>query len=144
MSGFKITITPDLAPYDGEYLLELPFTNDELHALKKLTGIRAGEIGEALDALDNDLCVAFAHLALEREGKTHSLRKLWAATTGSIKLDVVDEEGDEDVPPEKTATTPDEPGSETATSDEPMPSGPGSPSAGDHPESDLPRTGSQP
>lgn len=87
----------DLAPVTGEYELDLSyFTNRELHTIKTLSGVRAGELESALESLDNDLVVSLAKVALERNGKGNvPADVLWDARVGQIILDVTDEQAPE-------------------------------------------------
>ena len=71
-------------PWDGDYDFDPSFKNRELNRIKKITGIRGGEIGEALAAGDTDLMVALAVLALERAGKMVDPEDFWNAEVGSI------------------------------------------------------------
>lgn len=78
---------------DGEYDLDVgTFTNRELHTIKKVAGVRVGEFEDAMLALDNDLVLAFALIALRRSGKTVSDEMLWDFNAGAITLDLSDEE----------------------------------------------------
>jgi hypothetical protein len=82
----------------GEYRLELkigeksyditpPFTNGELHLIKKVAGVRAGEFEEALESGDNDMLVALACVAARRNGTARpTLEELWEMEAGSIEL----------------------------------------------------------
>ena len=82
----QIVIT-GIAGYNGEYDLDASyFTNKELHTIKKLAGVRAGEIQAAFAAGDNDLIVALAAIALERNGKAVHEQVLWDAKVGCIML----------------------------------------------------------
>ena len=47
-----------------------PFTNRELHLIKQIAGVRAGELFDAMEVGDNDLVVALAHIAVKRAGRT--------------------------------------------------------------------------
>lgn len=83
-----------------------PLTNGELHTIKKISGIRAGEIEEAFSAGDNDLMVSLASIALTRAGKPVPIHVLWDAPAGSSIVFTDDDpepagEGaaDEPVPP---------------------------------------------
>ena len=83
-------------PWDGRY--EFPdfgFTNRELFEIKKLSGIRAGELIEALDANDTAAFVGMAVVVLARHGKIVDPDDLWNAPVGSIVLDI---EADADPP----------------------------------------------
>lgn len=77
----KLTIK-GVDPFDGSYDLdftEQPFTNRDLHLIKKLAGVRLGELEEAFASGDNDLFVAVAVIQLRREGKVQKGRELAAA-----------------------------------------------------------------
>jgi hypothetical protein len=88
----------------GEYPFDLderPFTSGELHLLKEISGVRAGELMEAMEAGDTDIMVALAMIVLNRHGKTVPLRLLWESTLGQLTFDFQSEpeEEDDDVPP---------------------------------------------
>src|SRR3954469_25042893 len=77
-----------IAGLDGSYDLDLgKFQNEELHTIKKITGVRAGELEDAIQAGDNDLMVAFAGIALRRAGRQVDASHLWKADVGSITVD---------------------------------------------------------
>jgi hypothetical protein len=99
----KIVITGIGRAYDGEYDFDPSyFTNKELHTIKRMTGVRAGEIQAAFGAGDNDMIVAFAAIALERAGKSVYEETLWNAKVGCIELvsgTPQQEEGDDADPP---------------------------------------------
>lgn len=97
-----------VAPWDGVY--EFPdfrFTQRELHRIKQLSGIRAGELIEALDANDTAAMVGVAVVVLARTGKAVDPDDLFDSTVGSIRLDIVadpvDEEDDADPPTRQPA-----------------------------------------
>jgi hypothetical protein len=84
----KLTID-GVDPFDGVYELdfaEQPFTNRDVHLIKKIAGVRLGELAEAFEAGDNDLLVAVAVIQLRREGKVQKGREMDAA---EILLDAV-------------------------------------------------------
>lgn len=88
-----------IAGYDGEYPFDASyFTNKELHTIKTHSGVRAGEIQQAFAAGDNDLIVAFAAIALERNGKVVHADVLWNAKVGAIELVLGEDEVDADPP----------------------------------------------
>lgn len=91
----KLIIT-DIAGLNGEYDFGLAsFTNRELHLIKQESGVRAGELGEAFAARDNDLLVALAMITLQRAGKgdiSQFKDLLWDADAGKITFDLTDEE----------------------------------------------------
>lgn len=75
---------------EKKYDLNPPFTNRELHVIKTVAGVRAGEIFEALNAGDSDVLVALAHVAVIRNGTARpSLEELWDMEAGSISIDEV-------------------------------------------------------
>jgi hypothetical protein len=96
-----IKITGIGRAYDGEYDFDgTYFTNKELHTIKRMSGIRAGEIPAALEAGDNDLVVALTVIALERNGKTVHEDALWNAKVGCIEAILGDgEQADDEDPP---------------------------------------------
>lgn len=85
---------------EGEYEFDPSyFTNRELHLIKRETGIRAGELQDAVEAGDNDLVVTLAYIALLRAGKKlPNADMLWDASAGTITLDL-EEEGEAEGPP---------------------------------------------
>jgi hypothetical protein len=89
----KVTIA-GIPGVDGEYLLDLDdqFTNRELHLIKQLSGVRAGEVGEAFAAGDNDLIVALTLIALKRAGREVSVDLIWDAKAGGVTFEQTDEE----------------------------------------------------
>ncbi len=90
--------------YDGEYEFDPTyFTNKELHTIKRMAGVRAGEIGEAFAAGDTDLIVAFAAVALERAGKNVHEDTLWNARVGCIEF-VADETAEVEGDPPTTGS----------------------------------------
>ena len=98
-------------PWDGRYdFPDFGFTNRELFEIKKLSGIRAGELVEALDANDTAAFVGVAVVVLGRHGKTIDPDDLWNAPVGSIVLEIV---ADDDAGP----PTPPPTGSETGSPD---------------------------
>lgn len=83
----------NLGAYNGDHEMELEsLTNRELHTLKKISGVRAGELDEAFEAGDNDVLVAFLVIVLERKGhKPVNVDVIWDAPGGSIDF-ITDEE----------------------------------------------------
>ena len=74
---------------EGDKRYEIPeaYTYRELSRIKTLTGIRAGEIEEALSAGDTDLVVALAQIAAERSGDTAPFSALVSLDFGAISLE---------------------------------------------------------
>lgn len=135
----KIIIT-GIAGYNGEYDIDLAYlTNKDLHTIKRIAGVRAGEIQAALNAEDNDLAVAFTVIALERNGKAVHEDVLWNAQLGCINLqgDPVAEEEDALPPP----NGPEDDGSESVRKPS---SGPDLSEGSGHLENGQSRTGLRP
>lgn len=108
----KLTIK-GVEVFDGEYELDLTrgYTGNELHFIKKMSGVRLGEIQEAAAAGDYDLMIALAVIAVWRDGtkgvtKESAVRAaeaLLAEDSGFLTIDVG--EGDDAGPPEPTASS---------------------------------------
>lgn len=95
MAKLKIDGLPGL---DGEYEFDdSRFTMRDFHTIKRLSGIRAGELMDAYLAGDTDLRLALAVIALERNGRVGLEDQLWNAELGAIRLELGD--GDDEVPP---------------------------------------------
>ena len=95
----KLTIE-NLAPWDGDYPFDDGFfTNRELHRIKEISGIRAGEIFDALAAGDAVLGVALAAVIMARTGVQVDVDDLWDAKLGDIAIDWSADAG----PPEPTS-----------------------------------------
>lgn len=82
-----------VAPFEGTFDADLSrFNGRELHLIKELSGVRLGEIEEALNANDYDVVVAIAVIALVREGRVQkdaalrAARELMEADMGKITL----------------------------------------------------------
>lgn len=81
---------------DGEYEFDISyFTMRELHTIKRIAGVRAGELGDALEAGDSDAVVAMATVALNRHGIDDAEDRLWNSKAGQITI-VADDEPEED------------------------------------------------
>lgn len=67
----RVTIK-GLPGLDGEYdtvLAEQPLTNREMRMIRKISGVRGGEVIEAIRSSDNDFFIALAVITLARFGK---------------------------------------------------------------------------
>ena len=100
MAKLKIT---NLPPYDGEY--EIPsagWTNRELHFIKQTSGVRAGELEDAMRAGDMGVLVALSVVILRRAGVLNvNIDALWDSTAESFDVVADDEqEDDRDRPPD--------------------------------------------
>lgn len=92
MPKLIVTETPGL---DGEYEAEFDIgalTNRELRTIKKISGVTAGKLGEALRDGDNDLLIAYAVVFLGRAGKDEDMAEalLWDAPVGALQFDMTD------------------------------------------------------
>jgi hypothetical protein len=94
----KVTID-SLYNLDGEYDIDLVFTHRDFRDIKKIAGVRANEVMDALNAGDMDIIVALAAIALRRSGKPFDVEQLWDAEAGHIVLDFSDQEVDAGPPP---------------------------------------------
>lgn len=82
-------------PWDGSYEFEdFAFTNRELHRIKQISGVRAGELIEALDVNDTAAMVGVATVILARSDKLVDPDDLWDSTVGSLRLEIVADEDD--------------------------------------------------
>lgn len=111
----KVTID-SLYNLDGEYELDLVFTHRDFRDIKKIAGVRANEVMDAVNAGDMDIIVAIAAIALRRAGKQFDVEQLWDAEAGRITLDFSDQEVEANPPTESDD-------SETKNEDVSSPSG---------------------
>lgn len=100
-----------------EFDISPPFTNRELHLIKKVSGIRAGELFDAMENGDTDLIVALAHVAVKRAGRHQpTLDMLWDLAPGEIEVSDPDQRPEaEKVPPTSTPSGGDAAGSPATT-----------------------------
>lgn len=121
--------------YDGEYDFNPAegFTNREWHIIKLISGVRQGEFDEALEAEDNDLVVAIGTIVLKRYGKEVDQDTLWDTKSGTITMELDEEEADADPPPLEP---------DTRTSSSPESSGRTSENGSGNPDNDPSRIGS--
>jgi len=112
-------------PWDGEYPINIDaLTNRDLHLIKRVSGVRAGELGEEFDRGNNDLIVAITLIAAQRNGVAIPEDDLWDASIGKITL--VGDEVEEDLP----SAPPSVNGGHDSTSGGPTTSGEGSETTG--------------
>jgi hypothetical protein len=143
MAKFKLEGIP---PYDGEYDMDYStITNREFHTIKRISGVRAGEVDAALNAGDNDVIVAFTVIALQRAGHNVQEDAIWDAPVGRVS--VINEKAEE---PERPPVSPlengpqNEPASSEPANEKNGTSGVRSSNAGGQPPNDQSRTGSPP
>lgn len=100
-----LVIIEGVPPHDGEY--EIDFTSldmDEFHLIKRLTGIVAGELEDALARIDTDVFVGLAAVVIQRSGKRITANvenQLWKAKLGQIRVKL-----EPDSPPVMSQKTP--------------------------------------
>lgn len=95
--------TINVLVHGHEFAISPPFTNRELHLIKQIAGVRAGELFDAMEAGDNDLIVALAHLAIKRAGRNQpTLEMLWDMAPGEIEISNPEANGG---PPTSTPTS---------------------------------------
>jgi hypothetical protein len=105
------TITVSVHGHD--FPISPPFTNRELHLIKSIAGVRAGQLFDAMEAGDNDLVVALAHIGIKRAGRHQpTLDALWDMAPGEIEISSPDDEEEGAVPPTSTPTSGGEGGSQ--------------------------------
>ena len=94
---------PKIVIGDESYDMPDNFTFREMNRIKRLTGLRAGELFPALEAGDTDVAMAFAITAADRAGKLRDEEQFYDLEIDAIELDFSDEE-EETGPPAETAT----------------------------------------
>jgi hypothetical protein len=143
----KFVVT-GIPAFDGEYPINVQsFTMRELQIIKRMSGVRAGELPDAFNAGDSDVILAICVIAVRRNGRDwESFEKIaWDVDFDAITF-IADEEPDDDTGTAGDAVPliPRTPSGDAGNSDaEPEPSGPHSPNDGDsHQEKNLRAIGS--
>lgn len=126
--------------FDGDYPIDIgSFTMRELQIIKRMSGVRAGELEEAFGAGDSSLILAVCVIAVRRNGKAWEAFEqiAWESDTAAIEF-VVAEEEDEATADAVPLTQPKPPGSSDGSGETQQLSGPVSSSDGDSlPEKNL-------
>lgn len=143
MAKFIVTGMP---AFNGEYPIETgSFTMRELQIIKRMSGVRAGELEEAFSAGDSDLILAIAVIAVRRNGKAWEQFEAlaWETDLEAITF-VADEEDERGTAGDAVPLIPPSPPELSGSSSAPQPlSGDGSGSGGDdRQETNQPATGS--
>lgn len=86
------------------------FTYREMGLIKRITGLRAGELEDALNAGDVEVIVALAVIAGTRAGDTVTAEDFENLEFGAIGIEADEERPTEDAAAELVATTSDQPG----------------------------------
>ncbi len=104
----KLIIT-GVPPWDGEYEFESfsDGTNREYHRIKEISGVRAGELIEALSAGDTGAWVAWSVVVLARHGKLVDPDDFWDVPENAIdwKPNKADDADPPTQPPSGKGTT---------------------------------------
>jgi hypothetical protein len=99
MDKFVVTGIP---AFNGEYPMDpdQPFTMRELNIIKRISGVRAGGLSEAVDAGDTDVMLAMSVIAVRRAGgKWEAFEQMaWETEAGAITLVGTEEVADEAAP----------------------------------------------
>lgn len=113
-------VTVDLGKGPKEYPLPENLTFREMQAIKRITGLRAGEVFPALYAGDTDAFLAFAYIAMRRAGEAITEDQLLDLPIDRIDLDFSEDEEADAGPPAEGADgaapepPPDEPSPSTS------------------------------
>lgn len=97
MDKFVVTGIP---AFNGDYPIDIgSFTMRELQIIKRMSGVRAGELEEAFAAGDSSLILAIAVIAVRRNGKNWEAFEqiAWDSDLGAITF-VAEEAADEPTP----------------------------------------------
>lgn len=104
----KLVVTGLGKQIDGEYEFSLAgmltlgnpecLTNGEGHIIKSMSGVRAGELEDALVSGDNDVLIALGKIVLARNGKRVDDSLLWNAPMGAGMMIVPSSDPNEDEP----------------------------------------------
>lgn len=89
-----VRIVIELPTGERSFDVPEPMTYRELGRIKRMTGYRAGEIGEALIAGDTDAVLALSVVASERAGEPITLDQLENLEVGQIRVEADDEDED--------------------------------------------------
>lgn len=115
MGGLTAVVLEGVQPWDGTYDLgDFQFTNRELHRIKEISGLRAGELIDGLEQNDTGAYVGIAVVALARQGKQVAPDVLWDANVGSIRL-LLEDDAD---PPTTPASGPSSSGNSGSSGDD--------------------------
>lgn len=110
MDKFVVT---KLGRFDGEYPIDVgSFTMREFQIIKRMSGVRAGELEDAFAAGDTDVILAIAVIAVRRSGGPWEAfeRAAWESEIGAIEFVSEEEEPAADAVP-LTLTPPPAPSS---------------------------------
>lgn len=138
-------VVKGIPAFNGEYPIDVgTFTMRELQIIKRMSGVRAGELEEAFGAGDSDLILAVAVVAVRQSKKDWQAFEAlaWESDVGAISF-VGDEEEDEGTAGDAVPLVPPTPPADSESSvEQPPSSGPPSSDDGDDSqETNLPATG---
>jgi hypothetical protein len=137
----KFVVT-GIPAFNGDYPIDMgTFSMRELNIIKRMSGVRAGELSEAFAAGDSDVIFAMAVVAVRRNGRDwEAFEKIgWEVDFDAYEFVTEEDAADEPVP----LTPANENGATGNSSEQPDPSGQPSPEDGDsHQEKNLRAIGS--
>lgn len=96
----RFVVTGVSPAFDGDYPIDIgSFTMRELQIIKRMSGVRAGELEEAFNAGDSDLILAIAVIAVRRNGKQWEVFERLAWESDLTAITFVGEEVAEEAAP---------------------------------------------
>lgn len=93
----KISVNEGNGPVAYDFPEDLTFR--EMSAIKRLTGLRAGELFPAMEAGDTDVFLAFAYIAKKRAGENVSEDTIADLPISAVDIDLLDDEQETDAGP---------------------------------------------
>lgn len=132
MDKFVVTGIPG---FDGDWPIDIgSFSMMELHIIKDVAGVRAGELEEAFGAGDTDVILAVAACAVRRNGGDWKafLKLAWESEMGSLTFVADEEVEDPPIPTplpdsESSEATADDSGNASSSDGEDLPETPPAP-----------------
>lgn len=94
-------VVEGIPAFNGDYPIDIrSFTMRELQIIKRMSGVRAGELAEAFEAGDTDVLLAIAVIAVRRNGKDwESFERIaWESDLSAITFVGGEEAADEPTP----------------------------------------------
>ncbi len=103
-------------PWEGRYdIPDWRLTQRELHEIKLLSGVRAGELIEALFANDRAAVVGLTVVILDRHGIAATADDLWDTKADEIEIDFGSAKAADSDPPTQPAAGDETSGNETTS-----------------------------
>lgn len=95
---------PQLKIYGRTYEVPENFTLGELREIKRISGINAGQMGDALNDGDPDVLAALVYVTLKRNGEKVTLEELDKVEMSDILFEADEEEVKADPPADAAET----------------------------------------